>query len=100
MDFVEEGLDEAGDLVVAADDHGQSWRLDTANGAGEGVVEGGGSAVVHADQPVKLGPGEGGGGEGVEVGRRAEAAEGLGDGVLGEDEVQKRWTGFCEPERA
>ena len=67
MDFVEEGLDEAGDLVMAADDHGEGGGLDAADGAGEGVVESGGSAVIHPDEPVKLGPGEGGGGEGGEV---------------------------------
>lgn len=82
MDLIEEGFDEAGDLVVALDDDGKSGGLDAADAAENAVMQRAGAGVVEADEPVQLGAGGGGGGQVVIRRGGAEAGEGRGNGLF------------------
>ena len=55
MHLIEVSLDESFYLMVPSDDHGQRWGLYAADGAKNSVMQGGGPAVVHADQPIQPG---------------------------------------------
>jgi hypothetical protein len=88
---------EAADLVVAADDHGQHWRLDPADApeqptgaVGDGVVSG----PVQADDPIGFVAATGRRVQRVVIGQRPEAVESHADRLAGqrvEPQAQRRF---------